>query len=110
MRLSPALCLNLMSGFLLLFLVSMQTRSEDAPVKVDIKNVVEEVARSAGVDPSRVPLIVDAPADVAAKVCAVSKDVLMQQGGSGSAAAGCVATVTSRELERIVEQRVRANQ
>jgi hypothetical protein len=80
---------------------------ESGLVKVDIKNVADAIARNTNLEEGKIPLLVQAPADVASDVCTVSENVLRQQGGG--AGVGCVATMTSPALEKIVKHQVEVN-
>lgn len=80
--------------------------AQEPIIIVDIKAVVDQVARNIGADESLLPLTVQAPIHVAAKVCSVPATVLGMQ-GSSSGAVGCAATITSPELENVVQARLR---
>jgi hypothetical protein len=80
---------------------------QPAMVKVDVKNVMNDIAANAGIEASHIPPTIETPIDVAAKVCGVSAATLSNQ-KSGSA--GCTATTTSPGLEKVVQDRVKANQ
>lgn len=75
-------------------------------VIVDIKAVVNQIGQNIDAEASLLPLTVQAPIHVAAKVCGVPASVLGAQGGA-SGAVGCEATATSPELEKIVRARIR---
>jgi len=81
-------------------------RAQEPVVIVDIKAVVNEIGQRIGAQASLLPLTVQAPIHVAAKVCGVPENILGAQ-GSSSGAVGCAATVTSPELEKIVRARIR---
>jgi hypothetical protein len=76
-------------------------------VKVDIKNIADVIARNANLEASKIPLMVEAPSEVASDVCGVSENTLVQQGGGGGV--GCVAKTTSPALEQIVQILAEAN-
>lgn len=80
--------------------------AEEPVIIVDIKAVVNQIGENIDAEASVLPLTVQAPVQVAAKVCGVPVNVLGAQ-GSSSGAVGCVATTTSRELEKIVQARIR---
>jgi len=80
--------------------------AQEPVIIVDIKTVVNQIGQNIGAEASLLPLTVQAPVHVAAKVCGVSETVLGAQ-GSSSGAVGCIATTTSRELESIVQARIR---
>lgn len=89
----------------LLFGFSLSTSAADSlQVVVDIKAVSFDVAKNLRVEPSQIPLTVQVPLDVAAKVCGVAATTLGAQGGSG--AVGCLATTSSPALEKLVEEKL----
>ena len=79
---------------------------QEPVIIVDIKAVVEQVAQNIDAEESLLPLTVQVPMHVAAKVCNVPATVLGMQ-GSSSGAVGCAATITSPELEKVVQARLR---
>lgn len=80
--------------------------AQSGTAKVDIKNVVNDIAKNLHADPSQLPLTVQAPVDVASKVCGVPVNVLTQH---SIGAADCLAGTTSPELDKIVQQVMKAN-
>jgi hypothetical protein len=78
---------------------------EALQVIVDIKSVSLDVAKNIRVEPSQIPLTVQAPLEVAAMVCDVAATTLGAQGGSG--AVGCMATKSSPALEKLVQEKLR---
>jgi hypothetical protein len=88
------------------FSIAAITYAQEPVIIVDIKAVVDRIGQNIGAEASELPLTVQAPVHVAAKVCGVPENVLGAQ-GSSSGAVGCAATTTSRELEKIVQARRR---
>jgi hypothetical protein len=80
--------------------------AQEPVVIVDIKAVVNEIGQHINTEASLLPLTVQAPLQVAAKVCGVPVSVLGAQ-GSSSGAVGCEATATSPELDKIVRGKIR---
>ena len=80
--------------------------AQEPIIIVDIKTVAKQVAQNIDAEESQLPLTVQVPVHVAAKVCGVPTTVLGTQ-GSSSGAVGCAATTTSLELEKIVQARLR---
>lgn len=74
------------------------------PMDVDLSVVKNDIARNINADVSRIPEIVAAPVDVAAKVCNVPADTLREQVKNDSG--GCTAESTSAALEGIVREAV----
>ncbi|KRB87403.1 hypothetical protein [Noviherbaspirillum sp. Root189] len=89
---------------ILIGLVSSTLAEESLQVVVDIKAVSFDVAKNLRVEPSQIPLTVQAPLEVAAKVCDVAVTTLGAQGGSG--AVGCMATKSSPALEKLVQEKL----
>ena len=87
------------------FLAFAPAYAEAPVIIVDIKEVVHQVAKNIRAEASQLPLTVQAPVRVAAKVCDIPVTVLSAQGSSGGAA-GCTATASSPELERIVRAKL----
>lgn len=80
--------------------------AQEPVIIVDIKAVANQVAQNIDAEESQLPLTVQAPVHVAAHVCGVSANLLGSQ-GSSSGAAGCAATTTSSDLEKIVQAKLR---
>lgn len=80
--------------------------AEEPVIIVDIKDVVHQVAQNIRAEASQLPLTVQVPLRVAAKVCDVPTSVLSAQGSSGGAV-GCAAMKSSPELEKIVRTKLR---
>lgn len=76
-------------------------------VKVDIKHVADNIAKSINVDATDIPLTVQASAEVAGEVCKVAAGTLRAQGGEGGV--GCTAMVSTPALEQIVKRQVKLN-
>ncbi|MFC7513743.1 hypothetical protein ACFQUU_01855 [Herbaspirillum sp. GCM10030257] len=89
---------------LVIGLVSSTFAEESLQVVVDIKAVSFDVAKNLRVEPSQIPLTVQVPLEVAAKVCDVAATTLGAQGGSG--AVGCLATKSSPALEKLVQEKL----
>jgi hypothetical protein len=77
-------------------------------VKVDLSNVLNNLALDLHVDKSNIPINAQIPISVAANVCGVSINVLSIGAGGGSSQ-GCSAQSTSPELEQAVQQQLAAN-
>jgi hypothetical protein len=89
---------------ILIGLASSTLAEESLQVVVDIKAVSFDVARNLRVEASQIPLTVQAPLEVAAKVCDVAATTLGTQGGNG--AVGCLATKSSPALEKLVQEKL----
>jgi hypothetical protein len=77
-------------------------------VKVDLSNVLNNLALDLHVDKSNIPINAQIPISVAANVCGVSINVLSIGAGGGSSQ-GCSAQSTSPELDQAVQQQLAAN-
>ena len=76
-------------------------------VYIDIHNVANNIAEHINVDPSQIPVTVQAPIGVAASVCNVAANVLDAQGGSGGGRS-CTAQTTSTALDQAVQQHIKS--
>ena len=76
-------------------------------VKVDLSNVLNDVALDLKIDKSNIPINAQIPISVAANVCGISINILSIGGGGSSQ--GCTATTASPELIQAVQQQLAAN-
>ena len=76
-------------------------------IKVDLSNVLNDLALDLKIDKSNIPINAQIPISVAANVCGVSINIL-SIGGSGESK-GCTATTASPELVQAVQQQLAAN-
>ena len=77
-------------------------------VKVNLSNVLNNLALDLKVDKANIPINAQIPINVAANVCGVSINVLSIGAGGGSSQ-GCTAHTTSPELTQAVQQQLAAN-
>jgi len=89
---------------ILMGFVTSALAEEPLQVIVDIKPVSLDVANNLRVEASQIPLTIQAPLEVAAKVCGVAATTLGAQGGNG--AVGCLATTSSPALEKLVQEKI----
>lgn len=75
-------------------------------VKVDLSNVLNDVAVKLNVDKSNIPINAQIPISVAANVCGISINILSI--GSGGSSKGCTATTASPELIQAIQQQLAA--
>ena len=75
-------------------------------VKVDLSNVLNDLALDLKIDKSNIPINAQVPISVAANVCGVSINILSIGGGGSSK--GCTATTASPELVQAVQQQLAA--
>ena len=75
-------------------------------VKVDLSNVLNDLALELKIDKSNIPINAQIPISVAANVCGVSINILSIGGGGSSK--GCTATTASPELVQAVQQQLAA--
>ncbi|QIK79380.1 hypothetical protein G7077_11165 [Sphingomonas piscis] len=76
-------------------------------VKVDLSNVLNDLALDLNVDKSNIPINAQIPISLAANVCGISINILSIGGGGESK--GCTATTASPELVQAVQQQLAAN-
>ena len=76
-------------------------------VKVDLSNVLNDVALDLKIDKSNIPINAQIPISVAANVCGININILSIGGGGSSK--GCTATTASPELVQAVQQQLAAN-
>lgn len=74
-------------------------------VKVDLSNVLNDLALDLNIDKSNIPINAQIPISLAANICGVSINILsVSTGGSPN----CTATSTSPELTQAVQQQLSA--
>src|SRR4051812_15580892 len=71
-------------------------------VKVDLSNVLNDLALDLKIDKSNIPINAQIPISVAANVCGISINILSLGGGGSSK--GCTANTASPELVQAVQQ------
>ena len=76
-------------------------------IKVDLSNVLNDLALDLKIDKSNIPINAQIPISVAANVCGISINILSIGGGGESK--GCSATTASPELVQAVQQQLAAN-
>ena len=76
-------------------------------IKVDLSNVLNDLALDLKIDKSNIPINAQIPISVAANVCGISINILSIGGGGESK--GCTATTASPELVQAVQQQLAAN-
>ena len=76
-------------------------------VKVDLSNVLNDIALDLKIDKSNIPINAQIPISVAANVCGININILSIGGGGSSK--GCAATTASPELVQAVQQQLAAN-
>ena len=76
-------------------------------VKVDLSNVLNDVALDLKIDKSNIPINAQIPISIAANVCGININILSIGGGGSSK--GCTATTASPELVQAVQQQLAAN-
>ena len=77
-------------------------------VKVDLSNVLNDLALDLKIDKSSIPINAQIPITVAANVCGVSINIL-SIGGGGGRTDGCTANSISPELKQYIQQQIAAN-
>lgn len=77
-------------------------------VKVDLSNVLNDLALDLKIDKSNIPINAQIPISVAANVCGVSINILSIGAGGGSSE-GCTANSISPELKQYIQQQIAAN-
>ena len=77
-------------------------------VSVDLSDVTATIAQRRNLDESLMPLSIQVSADVAAAVCGVALDVMVQHANRGGE--GCVAKQPTPELERAVADRMKTDE
>jgi hypothetical protein len=94
-------CMLLATGAAIIFSLSPIALAEESPglVRVDIRDVANNIAKNIDVHVSLIPATVEIPARVAGEVCKVRPEVLpaVQLGH-----AACAAKMTTPDLDRIV--------
>lgn len=74
-------------------------------ITVNISNVADSIAKKMKINVNQIPAAVQAPLEVAAKVCNVGVDVLKKQAASPTAS--CTAETSSEDLEKIVQMQLK---
>jgi hypothetical protein len=77
-------------------------------VKVDLSNVLNDLALDLKIDKSSIPINAQIPISVAANVCGVSINILSIGAGGGNSQ-GCSANSISPELKQYIQQQIAAN-
>jgi hypothetical protein len=77
-------------------------------VKVDLSNVLNDLALDLKIDKANIPINAQIPVTVAANVCGVSINILSIGAGGGSSQ-GCSANSISPELKQYIQQQLAAN-
>jgi len=77
-------------------------------VSVDLREVAPAIAQRSGLDESMMPLSIQVPPEVAATACGVAPASMAQQATRGGE--GCTARTSTPELERVVTQRMKADE
>lgn len=77
-------------------------------VSVDLSEVTAAIAQQNKLDESLMPLSIQVPAEVAAAVCGVSLEAMVQQARRGGE--GCVARQPTPELGRAVADRMKTDE
>src|SRR6476661_576179 len=77
-------------------------------VKVNLSNVLNNLALDLKIDKANIPINAQIPINIAANVCGVSINVLSIGAGGGSSK-GCTANSTSPALDQAVQQQLAAN-
>lgn len=77
-------------------------------IKVDLSNVLNDLALDLKIDKANVPINAQIPINVAANVCGISIN-LISIGGGGSKPQGCTANSVSPELVQAIQQQLAAN-
>ena len=95
-----------LAATLLPVLLATAHAQQSGLVNVDVSNVANNIAQNINVDVSQIPVTVQAPIGIAAKVCGVNANVLARQ---GTGAAQCTATSTSTALNQIVQREIKQN-
>jgi hypothetical protein len=76
-------------------------------VKVDLSNVLNDLALDLKIDKANIPVNAQIPITIAANVCGVNINILSVGAGSGNSG-GCTATTSSPELSQAVQQQLAA--
>jgi hypothetical protein len=77
-------------------------------VKVDLSNVLNDLALDLNIDKANIPINAQIPISIAANVCGVSINILSIGAGGGSSD-GCTANSISPELKQYIQQQLAAN-
>jgi hypothetical protein len=87
---------------------SASAQTPSGLINVDTRNVAKDVAKNTNLDADRVPSTVQAPIDVAAKICNVGANVLEDQ--AKKPGASCTAEKTSAEFDQIVQRQMKGTE
>ena len=74
-------------------------------INVNISSVADSIAKKMKINVNQIPAAVQAPPEVAAKVCNLGVDVLKKQATSPTAS--CTAETSSEDLEKIVQMQLK---
>jgi hypothetical protein len=90
----------------IIFSLSPVALAEESPglVRVDIRDVANNIAQNINVNVSRIPRTVEVQPRVAASVCQVKAEVL-SAGQQGHAA--CAAKMTTPDLDQVVDRLIK---
>jgi len=77
-------------------------------VKVNLSNVLNNLALDLKIDKANIPINAQIPINIAANVCGVSINVLSIGAGGGSSK-GCTANSISPELKQYIQEQLAAN-
>lgn len=104
MKDNKGLCRIIISGaFLTMAAFAYAQQSND--INVNISNVADSIAKKMNINVDQIPAAVQAPTEVAAKVCNVGVDVLKKQAASPNAS--CSAEKSSEDLEKIIRMQLK---
>ncbi len=90
-----------------IFVIAPAAIAQQSPglLSVNIANVARHIAKNLNVDVGQVPMMVQIHLDLAAQVCNIPADVLVERHRSGIGT--CTAEVTNTELDQTVLGQVR---
>lgn len=77
-------------------------------VKVNLSNVLNNLALDLKIDKANIPINAQIPINIAANVCGVSINVL-SIGAGGGKSSGCTANSVSPELKQYIQEQLAAN-
>jgi hypothetical protein len=87
---------------------SASAQTPSGMINIDTRNIAKDIAKNINADAKRIPSTVQAPIDVAARVCNVAANVLEDQ--AKKPGASCTAEKTSAEFDQVVQQQMKGTE
>lgn len=104
----PALFASASSVAMLGWVSSAHAQKSSGMINVDTRSIANDVAKNINAGDAKVPSTVQAPIDVAAKVCNLGANVLEDQ--AKKPGASCTAEKTSSEFDQIVQRQIKGSE